>query len=210
MDGVLFDSESVHIRFEQLFFPKKNINLDESQKKKLVGLGDYKVWVMLKEHFHLKETLEQLLINDRKERLRFFADNETIIMPGAKKLLDSLKASGFRLALASSSHIELIDLNLKRAGFNNYFEIKISNDMVSSGKPDPDIFLFTAETMNVAPENCIVVEDSENGINAAKAAGMKCIALTSESNINQNLEKADLLIDDLLKITPELILTLGS
>ena len=170
MDGVLFDSEPLHVRFEEHLFRKMNITLSENQKKKLVGLGDYKVWTLLKEWLQLKEPLDQLLIYDRKQRIRFFHENETIVMPGAEKLLEMLKADGFRLAIASSSQIELIDLNLSRAGFTHYFEVRVSNDMVTSGKPDPDIFLFTADKMKVAPENCIVIEDSENGMNAAKSA----------------------------------------
>jgi HAD superfamily hydrolase (TIGR01509 family) len=210
MDGVLFDSEPLHIRFEQLMFRKMKINLSENQKMKFVGLGDYKVWELLKETFQLKETLEQLLINDRKGRISFFIENETIVMPGARELLERLKASGFRLALASSSQIELIDLNLSRAGFSHFFDVKVSNDMVTSGKPSPDIFLYTAGMMNVAPQNCIVIEDSENGLNAAKSAGMKCIAFTHRPDLNQDISKADASIDDLLKITPELIQALGS
>jgi HAD superfamily hydrolase (TIGR01509 family) len=210
MDGVLFDSEPLHISFEQLLFERLNIKLSEKQKNTLIGLGDYKVWAMLKESFNLTESLEQLLINDRRERISYFMNNEVIIMPGAKKLLERLNKNGLRLALASSSQMDLIDLNLERAGFKHFFEVVVSNDMVASGKPDPDIFLYAAERLKVSPQNCLVIEDSENGVKAAKSAGMRCIAFTNNSLFNQNISKADIAVNNLLDITHKLILTLNS
>jgi HAD superfamily hydrolase (TIGR01509 family) len=209
MDGVLFDSEPLHTRFEQSLFKKLNIELSEMQKQKLIGLGDLKMWEMISELFIMDHSLNQLLENDRKERIKFFSKKGVTVMAGAEKLLASLTAHGFRLALASSSQMEIIDLNLSRAGFSHYFEVKVSNDMVISGKPEPDIFLFAAERMKVLPQNCLVIEDSENGVNAAKSAGMKCIAYSCRPVFKQNVAKADLIVDDLLKITPELIKSLN-
>lgn len=210
MDGVLFDSEPIHIQFEELLFKKMSINLSESHKKKIVGLGDYKMWEMLKESFRLNDSLQQLLINDRKERTSFFRKNRLTIMPGAEKLLKLLNSNGFRLSLASSSQMDLIDLNLSRSGFDHFFEVKVSNDMVKSGKPDPDIFLFTAAKMNVSPQNCLVIEDSDNGVKAAKSAGMKCIRFLNRHDLNQDVGNADITINDLLNITPELIKSFSS
>lgn len=208
MDGVLFDSEPLHVRFEDLIFNKLNINVSESQKRKLVGLGASERWKMLKESFSLAEPLEKLLLIDREERIRFFLENETIVMPGAKVLLERLKSYGFRMALASSSQIDVIDLNLSNAGFDHFFEVKISGDIVRRGKPDPDIFLYAADKMKVPPQSCVVVEDSENGVNAAKSAGMKCIAFTSRQIFYQDVSNADVAVSDLIDISPEMIFAL--
>jgi HAD superfamily hydrolase (TIGR01509 family) len=208
MDGVLFDSEPLHVRFEDILFNKLNINVSESQKRRLVGLGGSERWKMIKESFNLTEPLEKLLLIDREERILFFHENETTIMPGAKVLLERLRLNGFRMALASSSQIEVIDLNLSNAGFDKFFEVKISGDIVSRGKPDPDIFLYAADKMKASPQNCVVIEDSENGINAAKSAGMKCIAFTSRQIFYQDVSNADTAVADLANITPEMILAL--
>lgn len=137
-------------------------------------------------------------------------ENETETMPGAEELLIRLKQAGFRMALASSTQMDLIDLLLTRSGFHHYFEKSISEDMVSNGKPDPDIFIFTAAKMNSVTKNCIVIEDSENGVQAAKAAGMKCIGFEGKHLIKQDITKADIVVNDLKKINSEMILSLFS
>ena len=119
--GFCLTANLIHVRFEQDLFLKMNISPSENLKKKFVGLGDYKVWELLKESFKFNESLDQLLMNDRKERLKFFIENEIVVMPGARELLERLKTNGFRLALASSSPMELIELNLSRSGFDQFF-----------------------------------------------------------------------------------------
>jgi HAD superfamily hydrolase (TIGR01509 family) len=210
MDGVLFDSEPLHVIFEQNLFRSLNINLSDEQKKQLVGLGDHKVWKLIMESFPLEYSLGQLLEKDRRERLGFFKENDVPVMPGARELLMGLSDRGFSLALASSSRAELIDLFLSRAGFSDFFGIRVSNEMVKNGKPDPDIFLYAADRMKVPPRNCLVVEDSENGVNAAKSAGMKCIAFRSRTDFHQDVSGADFIVSRLDKITNKLILELGN
>lgn len=210
MDGVLFDSEPLHCQFEESLFRKMNINASPGQKKQFVGLGDLKFWTLLKDMFKLTEPLDDLIKYDRKERINFFKHNNSPAMSGAGRLLETLHSSGFRMALASSSLIEIIDMNLSRSGFSRFFEIKVCSDMVKNGKPEPDIFLHAALMMNAEPSYCAVIEDSEHGIKAALAAGMKCIALKNDPHSRQDVCSADLIVRDLLEITGEKILNLFS
>lgn len=205
MDGVLFNSEPLHVGFEDGFLLEMGVMLTTEQKKDLIGLAGFKMWKHLKEAFNLKPSIEELIESDILRRLKYFTENITTIMPGAASLLLRLSEAGFRMALASSSQLPLIDLQLSRAGFDAYFEQKISGYMVKNGKPDPDIFLFTAERMNVKSENCIVIEDSQNGVKAAKAAGMKCIGYSGNHFIEQDISAADLVVNDLDLITREIL-----
>lgn len=208
MDGVLFDSEPLHVGFEDGFLLEMGVSLTTEQKKDLVGLAGLKMWKHLKEAFNLKPSIEDLIESDKAKRIKFFNENQTTVMPGAASLLLRLSEAGFRMALASSSQLPLIELQLSRAGFDAYFEQKVSGYMVKNGKPDPDIFLFTAEKMNVKSENCIVIEDSQNGVKAAKAAGMKCIGYSGNHFIEQDLSAADIIVNDLDLITIEIVSSL--
>jgi HAD superfamily hydrolase (TIGR01509 family) len=210
MDGVLFDSEPLHCQYEDSLFRKMNINASTDQKKQFVGLGDLKFWTLLKELFNLDEPLEELLKYDSKERINFFKHHNTPVMAGSGTLLENLHSSGFRMALASSSLTEIIDMNLLRSGYSRYFEIRVSNGMVKKGKPDPDIFLYAASLMNTEPSNCVVIEDSEHGIKAALSAGMRCIALKNDPDSIQDVSSADMIVRNLSEITREKILSLFS
>jgi HAD superfamily hydrolase (TIGR01509 family) len=205
MDGVLFDSEPLHCQFEEGLFRQLNITPSAEQKKLFVGLGDLRFWELLKEMFNLKETVEKLILFDRRERIKFFRDHEAPVMKGAQKLLEHLSNGGFRMAIASSSLMEIIDGNLARSELAGFFEIKVCNDMITNGKPDPDIFLMAAGKMNASPDQCVVIEDSEHGTKAAKSAGMKCIALKNDPASRQDVSRADLVVSGLNKITADSI-----
>lgn len=84
-----------------------------------------------------------------------------------------------RMALASGSPLELIELTLKNLGITDCFELLISSESVARGKPNPDVFLAAADKLQVQPSSCVVIEDSVIGVQAARAAGMRCIAIPS-------------------------------
>lgn len=96
---------------------------------------------------------------------------------GAKELLDFLKSKGVKIALASGSSHNSINHHLNEVGATHYFDVIVGGMDVANGKPAPDIFLLAAEKLGVKPETCIVIEDSENGIKAGVAAGMRCIGV---------------------------------
>jgi HAD superfamily hydrolase (TIGR01509 family) len=208
MDGVLFDSEPLHVKFEDMFLLEMGVSLTLAQKKKLIGLAGNNMWNLLKDLNNLKPSVEELVKSDKERRIKFFSENVTSKMPGAEELLVKLTNEGFRLALASSSQLQLIDLQLSRASFERYFEEKVSGYMVKNGKPAPDIFLFTAELMKISPGECVVIEDSKNGIKASIAAGMKCIGYSGNHYIKQDLTGADVIVNDLNSISVEMIYSL--
>ncbi len=98
-------------------------------------------------------------------------------MPGIERLLKFLKQNGIKIGLASGSSHEIINYYLNQLNSEDYFDVIVSGNDVEHSKPEPDIFLKTAELMGVNPSDCFVFEDSENGIRAGRAAGMKCVGI---------------------------------
>ncbi|MDI3311034.1 MAG: HAD-IA family hydrolase, partial [Thermoanaerobacterium sp.] len=99
-----------------------------------------------------------------------------------------------RLAVASSSPIEVIKLVVKRLKLESYFDELVSGDFVKRSKPHPDIFLYAAEKLLVEPERCLVIEDSNKGVLAAKSAGMKVVGFINPNSGNQDINMADMVI----------------
>jgi beta-phosphoglucomutase-like phosphatase (HAD superfamily) len=116
--------------------------------------------------------------------------------------------SGFKLLLASSSpHIE-IDTVLEKFKLVDYFSTRVSGTELPQSKPHPGIFIKAADLIKVAPSHCLVIEDAENGVIAAKAAGMKCTGFSNPNSGKQNLGMADKIISSFKELTVGLIRTL--
>lgn len=110
-----------------------------------------------------------------------------ILKPGVLALLDWLKENGIRLSVASSTHLKGTQEHLAESEILDRFEVVVGGDMVTKGKPNPDIFLKAAELLGVAPTECIVVEDSPAGIRAAAAAGMKAVLVPDQAAITEEI-----------------------
>ena len=114
------------------------------------------------------------------------------------------KLSDYKLALASSSPRELIDIFLDKSQLHDIFDFVISGEEVKNSKPNPEIFLKCSQYFNIKPEECLVIEDSVTGVQAAKSANMKCIAIVT-SHKKEELSKADLVLDDLSNLDLNII-----
>ena len=133
-------------------------------------------------------------------RHRHFLDacrtSELALLPGVERVVRELHARGLRLAVTSSAMRDAIDEILRRLGLRDLFELIVDGSDVERGKPDPAAYLITAAKLGVAPEDCIVFEDSHVGVLAAKAAGMTCIAIRNRrAHFWQDLSAADTVLD---------------
>jgi beta-phosphoglucomutase family hydrolase len=115
-------------------------------------------------------------------------------IPYAEDLLKTLRTLPVKLALATSSRKMKMRLVMTKLNFLQYFDETVTGEEVHNSKPHPDIFLLAAKKLNLAPEDCIVIEDAASGVTAAKSAGMKCIAITTPHD-KQQLQHADIVID---------------
>ena len=127
----------------------------------------------------------------RPERVRIaeeiIAQESPILKPGVAELLDFLKEKNIPMAVASSTNVAATREHLQASRILEYFQVVVGGDMIVNGKPHPDIFLKAAELLNVAPEHCVVVEDSPAGIRAAVSAAMAAVLVPDQAVITQEI-----------------------
>jgi HAD superfamily hydrolase (TIGR01509 family) len=178
-DGVLVDSEPVSVRVLVDALSRRGIAMDEAEAyRRFLGRSLATVTTAMREEFGIEADAAFLdgMRHDLYQRFR------TELQP-VKGIADALDGLGFRRCVASSSQPERIRLSLTLTGLIDKFEPHIfSASMVEHGKPAPDLFLHAAAQMGVAPESCVVVEDSPAGIEAAHRAGMTVFAFTGGSH----------------------------
>lgn len=175
MDGVLFDTESVGFAAWDYACEKLGIAPASGLAYKTLGMNAAAVDGILKEYYGEDFELETFHQLCREYTYTYFAENGVPQKPYVHDALNTLKNSGLKIALASSTGKKGVMRNLESAGITGYFEAVISGDMTERSKPAPDIYLKAAETLGVAADSCFAVEDSRNGILSAHGAEMKVI-----------------------------------
>lgn len=195
MDGTLVDSEPFNTEIERRQFVHNNLTISEEEHKKYLGTASDAMWKEICQRHRLQKTAEQLVEENHAECFAFFSELKEIpVMPGVVEALEKIQAKNIPMAVASSSTPEMIDLILTRASLKKYFQVIVSAREVGKSKPEPDVFLRTAEKLGIEPRKCLVIEDSKNGIAAAQNAGMTCIAY-QPPNIDASTQKeADAII----------------
>lgn len=197
MDGVLIDSEPAYLEMNKKLFIEFGIEMNEENYKALVGLPSLPMWTMLKKKYNLNNDVSEFMNLERRRMIEIL-DSEKITEPvdGITDLLKLLKVRNIKLSVASSSAKENVNFVLNKLKLSDYFDFVISGEEVVNGKPSPDIFLKVVEVFDAVPEKCYVLEDSKNGIIAANSAGMKSIGFTNNNFNQQDLSKADLIVNN--------------
>jgi len=199
MDGVIADTAPYHFKAWQEVFQKRGMNFTEEDFRRNFGQrNDTIIRNVLGEG--LSPSQIDTIAGEKEENFRQRVRQHIKPLPGAIKLLKSLREHGFKMALASSAPIENIRLVTQGLDINNCFHAIVSGREVKEGKPSPQGFLLAAKKLGVAPENCIVVEDAVAGVTAAKRAGMCCLAVTN-THPKTSLMEADLIVDTLEAVT---------
>jgi HAD superfamily hydrolase (TIGR01509 family) len=195
LDGVLLNSEKLYMDMNQKFFRELGAEIDMEEHQTFVGISANKMWGYIKEKAKLHQSVDEL--KELEKQLKFKTLQETDLIPteGVVDFLDLLKTRHATLAMASSGLRKNIDLILGKLKVTRYFNLIVSGEEVAKGKPEPDIFLKVSDHFKKKPADCIVIEDSTNGVKAAKAGGMTCFAYFNPTSGNQNLTKADLVFD---------------
>lgn len=190
MDGVLVDSEPMHADAMREVLRPYGIPYTDEENEQFFGFTDLEVFRVLRERHglaadpgELAHRRTQLLVRQTRER--------TVVMPGIPEVPRRLRALGYRLAVASSSAVPVIEATVEVLGLAPVFEALVSGLEVGRGKPAPDVFLETARRLDLPPRECLVVEDSRNGLLAAKAAGMACAAVPCPATRHENFAEAD-------------------
>jgi HAD superfamily hydrolase (TIGR01509 family) len=180
MDGVIIDSEPIWRQAEKEAFKVQSIILTDEMCRSTAGLRLIQVIEHWQKRFGFDNEIKTHLFKTVHARVIELILAHGKAFEGLNKLLDYLKSKGIKIALASGSSYEIIDSVLVKLGIKNYFDVIRSGDDEEYGKPHPQIFINTAKQLNVVVDDCLVIEDSRNGILAAKAARMKVIAMPEE------------------------------
>lgn len=196
MDGVIVDTELVHryAYFKQ--FGELNITVTEVMYTSFTGYSTRNTFQKLKEHFDIDQDVEDLILRKRTIFNDAFDSKEDLdLLEGVKTLIQDLHQNGMQLIVASSASKVTIDRVFTRFDLHQYFTHIVSGEDFPKSKPNPAIFEHAA-SLSIAPkENCIVIEDSTNGVKAANAANIFCIGYNSEHSKDQDLSTADLVIN---------------
>ena len=177
LDGVLMDSEPLHHRAANAVLAEDgHPPLSVAEYSRYLGLTDADLWHDVRTVRGLGRPHEYYLSRFGSHVLAEYRQH-SMAAPGAVDLLDWLTACGLPLAVASSSRVQWVETCLDAIGIRRYFDRIVGGDMVTRGKPDPEIFLVAAHQLRAQPARCVVFEDSPAGVTAASRAGMYTIAV---------------------------------
>lgn len=206
MDGVLIDSEPLHARAAVMALKQYQVDIPIEYCSGFIGSTTYYMCQRMVEEFSLPITPEELLNanNEWKERLRSLEGYPAV--PYVIDLIRNLYSHGMKLIIASSSPADAIEYVMDSLNLREYFNGYISGMQLEHPKPAPDIFLAAAAQLGVTPDECVVIEDSANGVNAAHAAAMTCIGFINPNSGKQDLGKAAYLVEGFDEIDYEFIL----
>ena len=197
MDGVIIDSEEIHKKAYYETFKNLGVEVSEELYKTMTGSSTINAFQKLVNHFNLDDIPEELVLQKRKCYVNYFENDPTLsLVNGVKELIQFLYKQNLTLVLASSSAMVNINRVFSRFDLNQYFTAKISGADLTASKPHPEIFEKAAILGGVSKEQCIVIEDSDNGIEAANKAGIYAVGYRNLLITDQTLNKADLIIND--------------
>lgn len=195
MDGVIVDTEPVHHYAYVQHFQQLNIEVSPEMYASFTGNSTKNIYEKLKEKFQLEPAILTLVETKRQLFNAAFDQKEDLyLLDGVLDLIQDLHRNKMQLVLASSSAKVTIEKIFTRFNLNPYFTHKVSGEDFPNSKPHPAIFQHAAFLAKTSLENCIVIEDSTNGIQAAKAAGIYCIAYNSLHSKLQDLSMADSIV----------------
>ncbi|TXF77585.1 HAD family hydrolase [Chryseobacterium sp.] len=201
MDGVIVDTEPLHRKAYFQMFSDFGIEVSDDFYASFTGSSTKKVAERLIGHFGMSHSVEEISEHKRRYFKHYFDhDIDFDLLPGVKDLIENYFENGVKLVLASSAHMNTINWVFEKFDLEKYFTAKISGADLQESKPHPEIFIRAAEMASEPKENCMVIEDSTNGIEASVSAEIFCVAYQSSNSEKQQYEKANLKISDFSEI----------
>lgn len=210
-DGVLADTERLHLKAFQHVLGGRGWQLDEAEYfDQYLGFDDRGLVVAFGADHDLPFTGADVatLVAEKGRVFASLVESGDVLFPGAQACVEQL-AAHFSLGIASGALKDEIVSILRGAKLDSYFPVIVAADDVSSCKPSPEPYLTAAHRLGVVPAACVAVEDSVPGLAAARAAGMRTIGLTTTSPAAQ-LATADRVIDRLDELSPDFVAALGT
>ncbi len=193
MDGTLLDSEPIWLRADLAMIASYGAFMSEEEHDACIGMGAVTFIPMLKERYGIKAPYQEIHDLQQSTYLEI-ARQEIRAFPEMVKFARWAIGENLPVAIASGSSPTIIEETTKAAGVSHLFPLKLSAQEVGKGKPDPEVFLESARRLGVKPEECLVMEDSPVGVEAARRAGMHSVAVppAAVSDANGYLDGADI------------------
>lgn len=206
MDGVISDTERFYVEAMIERLKKEGISVTPKQLSDLFGSTMKHNWGVLKERYGLQGDVDTYVKEVHKIKEDMQEAQGLKPMPGAVELIRKLHEGGILLAVASSSPRKVIEHHMEVFGIRSYFDTIVSGLECKEGKPAPEIYLKAAENLGVEPSECVVIEDSFNGVLSGKAAGMYCHAYVPPQAYAQDVSAADHVLKSFCNLTIEDVL----
>ena len=203
---VLSDEDEYGAAFKKVL---KGLGIEvKSDYPHIGGIGVRENWVVFLKKYKIKteKSIKQLTSETQKAYLESFSTIET--KEGFEEFIDKLRSANTLTALATSNEWRVVEEVIERLGFEKCFDVVITAEEVTFNKPDPEIFVITADKLGVERESCLVIEDSKAGIDAAHGAGMKAIGMARDNKHAETLKEADMIINNFYDLSFENISSL--
>ena len=200
-DGIVIDTETPDFVTWRRVFEEHGVSLDRELWEGFIGsgLGSFDV------SSHLDELVGRPIATETlraERRARYLAAVEASpVLPGVEDMISEARAAGLRLGVASSSTREWVEGHLARRGLLRYFDAVRCRDDVAATKPDPELYMSAVDALGVEPECAIAIEDSANGVTAAKRAGLFCVVVPNPMTSAMRLDQADLRLRSLADVS---------
>ena len=210
MDGVLVDNTPIHIESFAIFCERYGIKVDMTTLKTLFGKGNDEIIPLLLPASLIEQIGIEALANEKEQLYREIFETRITPAAGLIDFLEDLKRNNIKCAVGSSGPKENVEFVLDRCGIKDYFAAIANGDMVTKCKPDPEVFLLAAKLIDTSPEECVVIEDSFAGIQAAHSAKMKVIALATTYSREELTSDAsfEILLDNFTTLTAKKIINI--
>jgi HAD superfamily hydrolase (TIGR01509 family) len=199
LDGLIIETEAVYCQIWKREFAREGLAFDMAGYQNLIGahhvVNGYRPHQILADHRNNGVTARDLRLAVEREALQTIQHEEAL--PGVLQVLDEAAKRGLLLAVGSSSEQDWVHGHLKRLGIFDRFDTIVTADDVKNAKPEPDIYLKVLANLDVAPQNALVLEDSNNGVVASHRAGIRVIAVPNEVTLGQDFSLATAIIPSL-------------
>lgn len=201
MDGVIVDTEPLHRKAYHHMFDDVKITVDEDLYASFTGQSTINICKRLVSYFNIDKAPEDLVSLKRKYYKHFFDNDDLGLIEGVLDRIQDYCSNNVTLVVASSASMQGINQIFERFDLNQYFSSKLSGADLQKSKPHPEIFLKAAQSTGFDKSQCIVIEDSTNGIKAAHSAGIYCIGFKSPHSSHQDYSLANKIISDFKEIS---------
>ena len=191
MDGVWVDSEYTYFQSKSQILSEAGHEVEDSYHFQFMGTTSDYMWEKMKQEFSLPLSVAEYIQQMTALRQAMIKRDGIRVIPHVQEFVKGLSQAGLKLAVASSSSLAEIKVNLAEIGLSEYFSEVVSTEEVEHSKPAPDVYLAAAERIGIMPENCLGIEDTKNGTGAVRNAGMVCVGFANPAFPKQDLAFAD-------------------